>query len=61
MKAAGFLLLLSGWAIVLSAMVLLSPAQATARTGFVFAGVSVEALGLFLVVRCHVLRRGRRG
>ena len=61
MKAAGFLLLLSGWAIVLSAMVLLSPAQATARTGFVFAGASVEALGLFLVVRCHILRRGRRG
>jgi hypothetical protein len=60
-KLAGFLLLPSGWAIVLSALVLLAPAQAVARTGFVLAGVSVEALGLVMAVRAHILRRGHRG
>ncbi len=60
MKLAGFLLLPSGWAIILSALVLLAPAQNVARTGFVLAGVCVEALGLALVVRTHVPRRGRR-
>jgi hypothetical protein len=61
MKLAGFLLLLSGWLIVLSALVLLAQAQAVARTGFVLAGMSVEALGLVLVVRWHLPRRGNRG
>lgn len=61
MKLAGFLLLPAGWAIVLAALVLLAQAQAVARTGFVLAGVSVEALGLVLVVRAHILRRGHRG
>lgn len=61
MKLAGFLLLLSGWGIVLSALVLLAQSQATARTGFVLAGMSVEALGLVLVVRWHLPRRGHRG
>jgi len=56
MKLAGFLLLLAGWAIVMSAIILL--AQAPARTGFVLAGMGVEALGLVIVVRSH---RGRRG
>ena len=61
MKLAGFLLLLSGWLIVLSALLLLAQAQAVARTGFVLAGMSVEALGLVLVVRWHLPRRGHRG
>jgi hypothetical protein len=60
-KTAGFLLLPAGWAIVLSALVLLGPAQSVARTGFVLAGVSVEALALVLVVRTHIPRRGHRG
>jgi hypothetical protein len=60
MKLAGFLLLPAGWAIVLTALVLLGT-QAVARTGFVLAGVAVEALGLVLVVRAHILRRGHRG
>ena len=52
MKLAGFLLLLAGWIIVLSAVVLLaSPGQ---RAGFVLAGVGVEAVGLVLVVRSHL-------
>lgn len=56
MKALGFILLLSGWAIVLAAMALL-------RTGldrgvFVTAGIGVEALGLALAVRAHRPPRG---
>jgi hypothetical protein len=61
MKLAGFLLLLAGWAIVLAAIGLLGQSQATARTGFVLAGVSVEGLGLVLAVHSHILRRGHRG
>lgn len=61
MKLAGFLLLPAGWAIVLAALALLAQTQAAARTGFVLAGVSVEALGLVLVTRAHILRRGPRG
>ncbi len=61
MKLAGFLLLPAGWLIVLCTQVLLAPGQNVARTGFVFAGVCVEALGLVLVVRAHILRRGHRG
>jgi hypothetical protein len=61
MKLAGFLLLPAGWAIVLAALVLLAQTQAAARAGFVLAGVSVEALGLVLLVRAHILRRGHRG
>jgi hypothetical protein len=61
MKLAGFLLLPAGWVIVLTALVLLAETQAVARTGFVLAGVCVEALGLVLVVRAHILRRGHRG
>ncbi len=54
MKVAGFLLLVAGWAIVLSAIALI--ARAGARTGFAVAGVAVEGLGLALVVRAHRLR-----
>jgi len=59
MKLAGFLLLLAGWAIVLTAIILLT--QASARAGFVLAGVGVEAVGLVIVVRSHLARRGYRG
>jgi len=58
MKLTGFLLLLAGWMIVLSALVLLR--SASARTDFVVAGLAVEILGLVLVVRSHlVLGEGR--
>ena len=53
MKLAGFLLLLAGWVIVVSAVVLLMPANATSI--FVLAGVGVEALGLTLVIRSNPL------
>jgi hypothetical protein len=59
MKLAGLLLLLAGWGIVLAAVALLS--SAPPRTGFVLAGVGVEALGLVLVVRSHLVLRGERG
>ena len=52
MRLAGFLLLLSGWMIVLSAIILF-PSAAT-RAVFVFAGVAVELLGLVLVFRSHL-------
>jgi hypothetical protein len=53
MKLAGFLLLLSGWVIVLVAIMLI-PTTA-ARAAFVLAGVGVEALGLILVARSHLV------
>jgi len=59
MKLAGFLLLLAGWAIVISAVALL--ASAPQRAGFVLAGIGVEALGLVLAVRSHLVLSGDRG
>jgi uncharacterized membrane protein YccC len=56
MKAFGFLLLLTGWAIVISALVLLS--AETPRAAFILAGLGVEMVGLVLVVRAHPIRRG---
>jgi cytochrome c biogenesis protein CcdA len=53
MKLAGFLLLLSGWAIVVTAVILLLPANT--RTIFVLAGVGVEIIGLTLVIRSNPL------
>ena len=59
MKLAGFLLLLAGWAIVIFAVALL--ASAAQRAGFVLAGIGVEALGLVLAVRSHLVLSGDRG
>lgn len=59
MKLAGFLMLLAGWAIVLTALVLLP--QPAAQTGFTLAGLGVEILGLAIAVRSHIARRGYRG
>ncbi len=53
MKLLGFLLLLAGWAIVLTAAVLLP--SAAARSVFVLAGIAVEILGFGLVIRAHLL------
>ena len=47
-----------GWVLVLSAIVLLK--QEAARGGFVLAGLAVEALGLFLVVRSHIAPKPER-
>jgi len=59
MKAAGFLLLLSGWLLVLSALVLLG--AGTARGAFLAAGFGVELLGLALALRSHLMPRTDRG
>lgn len=59
MKLAGFLLLLAGWVIVLSAVALLpSPGV---RTGFALSGIGVETLGLILAVRSHLVHSGDLG
>ncbi|MGA2268929.1 MAG: hypothetical protein ABSH44_10720 [Bryobacteraceae bacterium] len=58
MRIAGFLLLLAGWGIVLSAVALLRPVSPIA--GFVMAGTGVEVLGLVLVIRSHRFPRGER-
>ena len=52
MRLGGFLLLLSGWGIVVSALVLL---HGGAVTAFILAGLAVEILGLTLVAKSHVL------
>jgi uncharacterized membrane protein YccC len=58
MKILGFLLLLSGWAIVLAAVALLD--REVPRAAFVLAGVGVEIVGLVLVIRAHPAQRGQR-
>jgi divalent metal cation (Fe/Co/Zn/Cd) transporter len=59
MRIAGFLLLLAGWGIVLSAIALLRSSSPIAS--FVTAGTGVEVLGLVLVIRSHrLLRRERK-
>jgi hypothetical protein len=52
------LLLLAGWGLVLSAVILL--ASQPPRAAFVLAGLAVEVLGLVFVVRTHLLPRGER-
>jgi hypothetical protein len=51
MKLGGFLLLLSGWGIVIAALMML---HTSALPAFVLAGVAVEILGLALVARAHL-------
>jgi hypothetical protein len=58
MKILGFLLLLSGWAIVVGAVALLAPEAP--RTVFLLSGIGVEVIGLVLFVRSHPLLRGER-
>ncbi|PYX40435.1 MAG: hypothetical protein DMG81_06230 [Acidobacteria bacterium] len=59
MKLAGILLLVAGWAIVLSAIVLL-PAP-VGRAVFVLAGIAVELLGLALMVSSHLVLNADKG
>jgi hypothetical protein len=58
MKLAGLSLLLSGWILVLFALVLLrAPAE---RAAFVVAALAVEGLGLALELRAHREDAGER-
>jgi hypothetical protein len=52
-KLVGFLLLVAGWAIVVSALALLH--SSGPRAVFVLAGVAVELLGLGLAVRSQLV------
>jgi hypothetical protein len=52
MKIAGFLLLLAGWLLVLSALSLLP--NGGSRDVFVLAGIGVELMGLVLFGRSHL-------
>jgi hypothetical protein len=52
MKVAGFLLLVAGWILVLTALALL--AAAGPRNAFLLAGAGVELLGLVLFARSHL-------
>jgi hypothetical protein len=52
MKAAGLFLLFAGFAIVLSAFVLLS--SSSPRNLFVWAGMAVQLIGLVLTFRSHI-------
>ena len=58
MKIFGFLLLLSGWTIVLAALALLPPGAV--RAAFSLAGMAVEVIGLVLCGRSHPLLREER-
>jgi hypothetical protein len=58
MRLAGFLLLIAGWLLDLSAILMLTSLEA--RTGFVLAGIAVEILGFVVVARTHVPARGKR-
>jgi hypothetical protein len=58
MRLAGFLLLPAGWALVITALILL--AVPGSRTAFVLAGLGVELLGLVLLVRSYVPPRRDR-
>jgi hypothetical protein len=51
MRLAGFLLMLAGWILVLTALAIL--ASPVPRTAFVLAGCGVEILGLVLAARAH--------
>jgi hypothetical protein len=58
MKITGVLLLVTGWLLVLCALIML--AAPAARNAFVLAGIGVEALGLTLAVRAHLPERADR-
>jgi len=55
MKVLGFLMLLAGWFLALAAIVLF--AAPPLRASFVLAGIAVEALGLILAFRSHLIPR----
>ena len=53
MKLTGFLLLAGGWIIVLAAIALLP--SGPSQVSFVLVALGVEALGLTLVFRAHLI------
>jgi hypothetical protein len=59
MKVVGFLMLLAGWFLVLAAIVLF--ASPPLRAAFVLTGMAVEAFGLILAFRSHLIPREEKG
>lgn len=57
MKALGFLLLLAGWGIAVTAVALLAGGV---RIAFVLSGIGVEAMGLGVVIRAHPILHGEQ-
>jgi hypothetical protein len=57
MKIAGFFLLLAGWLLALSAVILLRPGAP--EGAFVLTALVIEVLGLALVFRAHLPSRRR--
>jgi hypothetical protein len=55
MRVVGFLMLLAGWFLVLSAIVLF--ASSALQGAFVLVGIAVETVGLTLVFRSHLIPR----
>lgn len=58
MKLIGLLLLLSGWGIVLAALLML---HGKATFVFILLGVAVEILGFVFVARAHLPKAGENG
>ena len=58
LKTGGFFFLLSGWAIVVSAVALLGSPSAIAA--FLAAGLALELAGLGILVRAHLRHGGRK-
>lgn len=59
MKIAGFLLLLAGWLLMLSALALL--ARGGPQGTFLFIGLAVVVLGLVLFMRAHLTLKEDEG
>jgi hypothetical protein len=59
MKLAGLLMLVAGWLLILATLALLGAAPL--RGAFIAAGLAVEAIGLGLLVRSHLVLRGDHG
>lgn len=57
MRVVGFLLLVSGWGLVLAALAML--AAPGPRGVFALAGVAVQILGSVMTIRAHLPRRPR--
>jgi hypothetical protein len=58
LRLAGFFLLIAGWAIVLSAMLLL--ATPSSQLVFIAIGIAIQILGFAFVARTHLVPRGER-
>jgi hypothetical protein len=59
MKLAGLLMLVAGWLLIVATVALLGAVPP--RGPFIAAGIAVEAIGLGLLIRSHLVLRGDHG